>query len=119
MAAKQARLRSSKPRISTPSDAVADAVLNNSGSDEVESSQSRQAKKSTIVEVKKFSAQIDKDVLEDLHRFYLQLQMDLGRDNAPYKEVIAEEAISQFLEYARQNRESVLDALMERQGMRA
>lgn len=118
MAGKQARIRSSKPKLTTPSDAVADAVLSAPGKQEVERSRSQEVEKSNSLEVKKLSAQIDVTVWEELHRFYLQLQMDLGQANAPFKEVIVEEAIAHLLTYASENREAVLQSLMERQSTR-
>jgi hypothetical protein len=41
---------------------------------------------------------LDSEVLTALDRYHLQLQIDLGKQDAPYKETIVEEAIAQWLE---------------------
>ena len=71
---------------------------------------SQQAKK-----LRKATFKLSQSVLEQLDTFHLQLQLDLGKANAPYKEVIVEEAISQLLEQMLQNRDSVVARLEERQ----
>ena len=57
-------------------------------------------------------------VLQQLDTFHLQLQLELGKANAPYKEVIVEEAIARLLEQASQNRAKHMKALQERQQQR-
>lgn len=57
---------------------------------------SQQDDKSTV-ELKKATFQIDKAVLTKLERFVLSLQLELGKENAPYKEVVVEEAIERLL----------------------
>jgi hypothetical protein len=54
-------------------------------------------------------------VLEDLDRFQLQLQLELGKANTPYKEVIVEEAIAQWLAQAEKSPDKVLKGLQQRQ----
>jgi len=49
------------------------------------------------VELKKATFQIDKAVLDRLEKFVLTLQLELGKENAPYKEVIVEEAIDRLI----------------------
>ena len=58
---------------------------------------------------------MSQSVLEQLDTFHLQLQLELGKANAPYKEVLVEEAISQLLEQMLQNRDSLVARLQERQ----
>lgn len=41
--------------------------------------------------------------MKQLDRFHLQLQLDLGKSDAPYKEVIVEFAIARLLEEADEN----------------
>ncbi|CCQ70619.1 hypothetical protein CWATWH0402_5761 [Crocosphaera watsonii WH 0402] len=48
----------------------------------------------------------------------MQLQLDLGKANAPYKEVIVEEAISLLLEEMESNRDELIEVLQERQSQR-
>lgn len=55
---------------------------------------SQQVDKSTI---RKSTFQLSEAVLKQLDRYHLQLQLDLGKADAPYKEIIVEEAIAQFL----------------------
>ena len=57
-------------------------------------------------------------VLQQLDTFHLQLQLELGKANAPYKEVIVEEAIARLLEQANQNRAKLIAALEQRQQRR-
>lgn len=49
------------------------------------------------IELKKATFQLDKAVLTKLEKFVLSLQLELGKENAPYKEVIVEEAIERLL----------------------
>lgn len=52
---------------------------------------------------RKATFQLDETVVKQLDRFHLQLQLDLGKSDAPYKEVIVEEAIARLLEEADEN----------------
>lgn len=68
--------------------------------------------------VKKSTFQLSTEVLEQLDTFHLQLQLQLGKANTPYKEVLVEEAIAQLLERASQNRPKLIAALQRRQQQR-
>ncbi|WP_197090207.1 hypothetical protein [Crocosphaera watsonii] len=61
---------------------------------------------------------IQESVVNRLDRLHLQLQLDLGKANAPYKEVIVEEAISLLLEEMESNRDELIEVLQERQSQR-
>ena len=61
--------------------------------------ESQKVRKSTI---RKSTFQLSEEVLKQLDRYHLQLQLELGKADAPYKEVIVEEAIAQFLANADQ-----------------
>ncbi|MDJ0581141.1 hypothetical protein [Crocosphaera sp.] len=80
-----------------------------------EKSTSKQVDK---LELRKVTFQIQQSVVNRLDRLHLQLQLDLGKTNAPYKEVIVEEAISQLLEDMEINRDKWIEILQERQGKR-
>jgi hypothetical protein len=67
------------------------------------------------VELKKATFQIDKAVLIKLEKFVLGLQLELGKENAPYKEVIVEEAIERLLN---NDSSKLLKALERRQKRR-
>lgn len=71
--------------------------------------------KSTI---RKATFQLNEVVLQQLERFHLQLQLELGKGSTPYKEVIVEEAISRLLYQVNENRDELVNALQERQKMR-
>ena len=73
---------------------------------------SQQVNKSKI---RKSTFQLSEAVLTQLDRYHLQLQLDLGKADAPYKEIIVEEAIAQFL--ANADSKSV-NSLLERQKTR-
>lgn len=88
----------------------------------VSKSESQDAGNSTSQQVdklKKATFKLSQSVLEQLDTFHLQLQLELGKANAPYKEVIVEEAISQLLEQVLQDRDSVLVRIQERQQNRS
>lgn len=72
----------------------------------------QQVDKSTI---RKSTFQLSEEILKQLDRYHLQLQLDLGKADAPYKEIIVEEAIAQFL--ANADLKSV-NSLLERQKTR-
>jgi hypothetical protein len=94
-------------------DASAIREVEKSGSQQVEKITSQEVGKLTI---RKSTFQLSEDILQRLDTFHLQLQLELGRGNAPYKEVIVEEAIAQLLE---QDREKILAGLQQRQQRRA
>lgn len=68
--------------------------------------------------IKKSTFQLSTEVLEQLDTFHLQLQLELGKANTPYKEVLVEEAVAQLLERASQNRPKLIAALQRRQHQR-
>ena len=76
---------------------------------------SQQVDKPTL---RKVTFQIAEPIINQLDQLHLQLQLDLGKANAPYKEVIVEEAIAQILATAAENREGLLEALQQRQSQR-
>ena len=83
-----------------------------SSSQQSDKIESQQVRKSTI---RKSTFQLSEEVLKQLDRYHLQLQIDLGKTDAPYKEVIVEEAIAQFLVNADR---TFVDRLLKRQKTR-
>ena len=67
---------------------------NQATSQPVSLSASQKADKSAI---RKSTFQLSEEILKQLDRYHLHLQLELGKADAPYKEVIVEEAIAQFL----------------------
>ena len=84
--------------------------FNKSGSQDADNPTSQQANK-----LRKATFKLSQSVLEQLDTFHLQLQLELGKANAPYKEAIVEETISQLLEQMLQNRDLLVARLQERQ----
>jgi len=84
--------------------------INKLGSQDADKSTSQQADK-----LQKATFKLSRSVLERLDTLHLQLQLQLGKANAPYKEVIVEEAISQLLEQMQKERDSLISRLQERQ----
>jgi uncharacterized membrane protein len=84
-------------------------------SQQVSKTASQQDDKSTI---RKATFQLSEAVLQQLDKFHLQLQLELGKSSAPYKEVIVEEALVRLLEQARENPEELTAMLCQRQEMR-
>jgi hypothetical protein len=76
---------------------------------------SQPASKSVI---RKATFQLSEAVLQQLDKFHLQLQLELGKGSAPYKEVIVEEAITRLLEQAQENPEELIAVLRLRQEKR-
>ncbi|CCQ56672.1 hypothetical protein [Crocosphaera watsonii] len=70
------------------------------------------------LKLRKVTFKIQESVVNRLDRLHLQLQLDLGKANAPYKEVIVEEAISLLLEEMESNRDELIEVLQERQSQR-
>lgn len=68
--------------------------------------------------IRKATFQLNEAVLQQLDKFHLQLQLELGKGSAPYKEVIVEEAIARLLEQAQSNPEELITVLRQRQEMR-
>ena len=88
------------------------AQADKSESQQSNKSESQEVKKSTI---RKSTFQLSEEVLKQLDRYHLQLQLELGKADAPYKEVIVEEAIAQFLANADQK---FVDEILKRQKTR-
>ena len=86
-----------------------------STSQQVSKPTTQQAEKSAI---RKATFQLNEAVLQQLDKFHLQLQLELGKGSAPYKEVIVEEAITQLLDQAQSNPEELIAVLRQRQEMR-
>ena len=87
-------------------------ISNRSESDK---SASPQVSKPTI---RKATFQVDASILADLDRYHLQLQIEMGRRNAPYKEILVEEAIAQWLERAAKSPDRAVKSLLKRQEQR-
>jgi hypothetical protein len=68
--------------------------------------------------LKKATFQIDSQVLQQLDRLHLKFQMENGKAEAPYKEVIVEEAIARFLAEINDNEAQLLQDLSARQKSR-
>ncbi len=77
---------------------------------------SQQVDKSAI---RKSTFQLSEEILKRLDIFHLQLQLELGKADAPYKEVIVEEAIAQFLNSANLNQAETIALLLKRQETRS
>jgi hypothetical protein len=68
--------------------------------------------------IRKATFQVDAAILADLDRYHLQLQIEMGRRNAPYKEILVEEAIAQWLERAAKSPDRAVKSLIKRQEQR-
>jgi len=100
------------PAIKQNAVAIATEQGNNLTSQQSDKSGSQIVKKSTI---RKSTFQLSEEVLKQLDRYHLQLQLELGKADAPYKEVIVEEAIAQFLANADHK---IVDEILKRQKTR-
>jgi hypothetical protein len=89
--------------------------LDHSASQQSDNLASQQANKPTI---RKATFQVDAAILADLDRYHLQLQIEMGRRNAPYKEILVEEAIAQWLERAAKSPDRAVKSLIKRQEQR-
>lgn len=112
MAKRRARLSDNDPLSSTDKVLAGFEQFNQSTSQPVnhKTSQKSVTRKATF--------QLDETVVKQLDRFHLQLQLDLGKSETPYKEVIVSEAIARLLEEAEENRDELLEALRQRQQKR-
>jgi hypothetical protein len=68
--------------------------------------------------LKKATFQIDSQILQQLDRLHLKFQMENGKAEAPYKEVIVEEAITRFLAEINDNEAQLFQDLSARQKSR-
>jgi hypothetical protein len=89
--------------------------LNNPEAEIINQSASQQADKLVL---RKATFKLDSEVLAALDRYHLQLQLDLGKQAAPYKETIVEEAIAQWLERSEKSPERTVKSLSKRQERR-
>jgi hypothetical protein len=122
MVKKRARLTEDNDPL-TPTDKVLAGLqkLSQSASQPDPHTGSQQERKLTsqIVDksaLRKVTFQIAESVVNQLDQLHLQLQLDLGKANAPYKEVIVEEALARLLAVA--DREELLKTLQQRQSQR-
>ena len=69
--------------------------------------------------LRKATFKIDNEVLDSLDRYHLQLQIDLGKRNAPFKETIVELAIKNILHDAQTHPEQLLQLLQQQQQIRS
>jgi len=114
-----------KKSASQSADQIESPQDNNSTSQPKSNSASQQANFSTSQQVnsskaicRKSTFQINEEVLHQLDKLHLTLQLSLGKTNAPYKEVIVEEALVRLLEEVNSDRGALIGALVERQRSR-
>ncbi len=123
---KQARLNNSNNPLS-PTETVLDSfekVSKSTASLPLQST-SQQVKKPTSHTVhtepsnlRKATFKIDSGILDSLDRYHLQLQLDFGKRNTPFKETIVELALQKILEEAKSNPEQLLKLLNQQQQLR-
>ena len=120
---KQARLNHSNNPLS-PTETVLNSFeqVSKSTTNLAEKLTSQQVNKSTsqaeALNLRKATFKIDSDILDSLDRYHLQLQLDLGKRNTPFKETIVELALQKILEKAKSNPEQLLKLLNQRQQLR-
>jgi len=100
---------------SQPDDKLTSQQVNKPASQPDDKSTSQQVNKSAI---RKATFQLSEAVLQQLDKFHLELQLELGKGSAPYKEVIVEEALVRLLEQAQENPEELITVLRQRQEKR-
>ncbi len=100
---------------SQPDDKLTSQQVNKTTSQPDDKLTSQQDNKSVI---RKATFQLSEAVLQQLDKFHLQLQLELGKGSAPYKEVIVEEAITRLLEQVQENPEELIAVLRLRQDKR-
>ncbi len=100
---------------SQPDDKLTSQQVSKTTTQPDDKSASQQVNKSAI---RKATFQLSEAVLQRLDKFHLQLQLELGKGSAPYKEVIVEEAITRLLEQAQENPEELIAVLRLRQEKR-
>lgn len=96
---------------------IASPQDNNSTSQQANKSTSQQSKSEKTI-CRKSTFQINSQVLDRLDKLHLTLQLELGKTNAPYKEVIVEEALVRLLEEINSDPGALIEALVERQKSR-
>jgi hypothetical protein len=130
-------LTSEEVAILRPTDGSLEAQLNNSASQKYDKLTSEQANITEFDQgtsqladnqirqqahnpvLRKATFQVDGAILDALDRYHLQLQIELGKRNAPYKEILVEEAIAQWLERATKSPDRVVKSLLKRQEQRS
>jgi hypothetical protein len=97
-----------------------EVVSNRPESDKSTSQQSEKLASQQVSKpiIRKATFQVDAAILADLDRYHLQLQIEMGRRNAPYKEILVEEAIAQWLERAAKSPDRAVKSLLKRQEQR-
>lgn len=100
---------------SQPDDKLTSQQASNTTSQPDDKLTCQQVNKSAI---RKATFQLSVAVLQQLDKFHLGLQLELGKGSAPYKEVIVEEAITRLLEQAQENPEELIAVLRQRQEKR-
>lgn len=68
--------------------------------------------------LKKATFQFNSEILQQLDKLHLRMQMERGKAETPYKEVIVEEAIARFLAEINDNESQILQDLSARQKIR-
>lgn len=93
-------------------------ALEQAGQPETQKSKKLKSQQVDKPSLRKATFQLSEDVLERLEIYHLQLQLEFGKANAPYKEVIVEEAIRQFLDRGDDQKEEQVAQLQVRQQSR-
>lgn len=120
---KQARLNNSNNPLS-PTETVLDSFeqVSKSSASIPDPSTSQQVKKpisqAKKVNLRKATFKMDSEILDSLDRYHLQLQLDFGKRNTPFKEIIVELAVQKILEEAKLNPEKILELLNQKQQLR-
>lgn len=79
----------------------------------------KSASKTKRSSLRKATFRINSNVLDSLDRYHLQLQLNLGKCNTPFKETIVELALQKLLEEADFNPEQLLESLQQQQKLRS
>ena len=120
---KKARLNDTNNPLN-PTDSVLNSFeqVSKSTSQQVNKSNGHNSSQSTpqpVPSLRKATFKIDNQVLDSLDRYHLQLQMDLGKRNAPFKEIIVELALKNILQQAQTDPEQLLQLLQQQQRIRS
>ena len=121
---KQARLNNSNNPLS-PTETVLDSFeqvskLTTNLPDKLTSQQTdKSTSQAKLLDLRKATFKIDSSILDSLDRYHLQLQLDLGKRNAPFKETIVELALQKILNEAESNPKQLLELLNQRQQLRS
>jgi hypothetical protein len=120
MVKKKARLRENDP-LESKTDSILSSFSENKQVNKVESQElntlaSQEVKKpiKTTSKLKKATYKLSEEVIERLDRYHLKLNLDRGKKNTPYKEVLVEEAISFYLDQL-EEQPDLLDQALIRQ----